>query len=202
MDWTRTVHQTKLLILDLDETLIHANEGGLDRDPDFEVGPYAVYKRPGLDGFLAAIKPYFDVAVWTSSTRLYAAPVVASIFPSDFELKFVWSRERCTMRFDPEHHDYEWAKNLGKLKRRGYRLEQVLMVDDTPAKLSKHYGNLVRVRPFLGDPADQELAQLGVYLPTLVDVPNVRKVEKRFWRKANAVALQPFGREDSACGSA
>jgi len=88
------------------------------------------------------------------------------------------------MRFDPEHQDYEWAKNLGKIKRRGYRLEQVLMVDDTPAKLAKHYGNLVRVKPFFGDLADQELFQLGEYLPTLAKSPNVRRIEKRFWRKS------------------
>lgn len=181
----------KLLILDLDETLIHATEGGLERDPDFDVGPYSVYKRPGLDAFIAAVRPHFQLAVWTSSTRLYAEPVVASLFPPDLTLAFVWSRERCTMRFHPEHHDWEWAKNLGKLKRRGYRLEQVLMVDDTPAKLARHYGNLVRVRPFLGDLADRDLVQLGEYLPTLAAAPDVRKIEKRFWRKAIPDASSP-----------
>lgn len=57
------------------------------------------------------------------------------------------------------------------------------MVDDTPAKLARHYGNLVRVRPFVGDQGDTELQQLGDYLCTLAGVPNVRAVEKRFWRK-------------------
>ncbi|KRG63830.1 hypothetical protein ABB27_17290 [Stenotrophomonas terrae] len=175
----------KLLILDLDETLIHATDCYLDRDPDFEVGPYAVYKRPGLDLFLSKVRSQFHLAVWTSSTRLYAAPVVENIFPHDVDLKFVWSRERCTMRFDPEHHDYEWAKNLDKLKRRGYKLEHVLMLDDTPAKLARHYGNLVRVKPFLGNLADRELFQLSDYLPTLAETPNVRRIEKRFWRKAS-----------------
>ncbi|MCS3811349.1 HAD family hydrolase [Xanthomonas sp. 4461] len=172
-----------LLILDLDETLVHATEACLDRDPDFEVGPYAVYRRPGLDSFLSTVSSHFDLAVWTSSTRFYADPVVAAIFPPSTDLKFVWSRERCTMRFYPEQHDYEWTKNLGKVKRKGYQLEQVLMVDDTPAKLAKHYGNLVRVRPFFGDLADRELFHLGEYLPTLAKAPNVRKIEKRSWRK-------------------
>lgn len=173
-----------LLVLDLDETLVHAVEGCLDRDPDFKVGRYAVYRRPGLEAFLHAVSSHFDLAVWTSSTHLYAAAVVAAIFPPGIDLKFVWARERCTMRFDPEQHDYEWAKNLGKVKRRGYRLEQVLIVDDTPAKLARHYGNLVRVKPFFGDQADRELFQLGEYLPTLAESPNVRKIEKRFWRKS------------------
>jgi carboxy-terminal domain RNA polymerase II polypeptide A small phosphatase len=36
----------KLLILDLDETLIHATSKKLSREPDFIVFDYFVYKRP------------------------------------------------------------------------------------------------------------------------------------------------------------
>jgi len=174
----------KLLVLDLDETLIYATEDPLERKPDFEVGPYSVYKRPGLDEFLAEVSQHFQLAVWTSSTRLYAEPIVAKIFSLDAELRFVWSRDRCTRTFDPELQEHEYAKNLSKLKRQGYSLEHVLMVDDTPTKLSNHYGNLVRVEPFLGDPTDSELFHLANYLPTLAHVPNIRSVEKRYWRKA------------------
>lgn len=41
-----------LLILDLDETLIHARELALSYEPDFWVPPYPVYLRPGVHGFL------------------------------------------------------------------------------------------------------------------------------------------------------
>lgn len=170
-----------LLILDLDETLVHAKDQPLSRPHDFEVGPYVVYRRPGVDMFLRAMHQHFDLAVWTSSTRGYAGPVVAALFPEGITPRFVWSRERCTRRFDPETHDFEWAKNLAKVKRQGYRLERVLMVDDTPEKLAKHYGNLVRVRAFEGDPGDRELFGLADYLPTLASVPNVRRIEKRLW---------------------
>ena len=172
----------KLLVLDLDETLIYATEQNLEREPDFEVGSYAVYRRPGLADFLAEVSAHFKLAVWTSSTRAYAEPVVANIFPPEIELKFVWARERCTRRYDHELHHEEWAKNLSKLKRIGYALEQVLMLDDTPAKLSQHYGNLVRIKPYFGAVEDQELWHLARYLPTLAAVPNVRAIEKRFWR--------------------
>jgi TFIIF-interacting CTD phosphatase-like protein len=173
----------KLLVLDLDETLIYARDSSLERDPDFEVGPYSVYKRPGLEEFLSKVHEHFNLAVWTSSTRPYAEPVVATIFPPHISLHFVWARERCTRKFDPELHEHEWAKNLSKVKRLGYALEQVVMVDDTPAKLAQHYGNLVRIKPFFGDLSDVELAQLGSYLLTLICEPNIRAVEKRFWRK-------------------
>ncbi len=54
-----------LLILDLDETLIWATEEALDQAPDFEVGPYSVYKRPGVAEFLATAMQWFELAVWT-----------------------------------------------------------------------------------------------------------------------------------------
>jgi RNA polymerase II subunit A small phosphatase-like protein len=177
-----------LLILDLDETLVHATDVPLDRAHDFEVGPYVVYRRPGVDVFIRAMSMHFELAVWTSSTRLYAEPVVAELFPVGIKPSFVWSRERCTRRFDPDTHDFEWAKNLDKVKRRGYALERVLIVDDTPKKLERHYGNLVRVKPFEGDPSDTELHGLTEYLPTLADAANVRRIEKRYWRKARVAA--------------
>jgi TFIIF-interacting CTD phosphatase-like protein len=45
--------KNKLLILDLDETLIHASETPLDYRSDFLVYDYYIYKRPNLDRFLA-----------------------------------------------------------------------------------------------------------------------------------------------------
>ena len=178
-----------LLILDLDETLVHATESPLSHLHDFEVGPYVVYRRPGVESFVRAMHRHFVLAVWTSSTRLYAEGVVPQIFPAEIPLRFVWSRERCTRRFDPETHDFEWAKNLDKVKRLGFPLERVLIVDDTPKKLERHYGNLVRVKAFEGDLSDTELFGLIEYLPTLAEVPNVRSVEKRYWRKATQVVL-------------
>jgi RNA polymerase II subunit A small phosphatase-like protein len=47
----------RLLVLDLDETLIYANECPLDRPADFEVAPYFVYLRPGVKAAPAAQQP-------------------------------------------------------------------------------------------------------------------------------------------------
>jgi len=56
------------------------------------------------------------------------------------------------------------------------------VVDDTARKHERNYGNLVTVRPFEGDPSDDELVHLGRYLETLAGVDNVRAIEKRGWR--------------------
>lgn len=172
-----------LLILDLDETLIHAAADGADREPDFCCGAHAIYRRPYLDFFLDFCCSNFDVAVWTTGGRDYARCVVEQTFAERAEaLHFVWSRSRCVHRFDEELQDWYFVKDLRKLKRRGYDLTQVLIVDDTPSKLARNYGNLVRVTPFLGDQGDDELRYLPTYLNRLLQEENVRAIEKRNWR--------------------
>ena len=171
----------KLLVLDLDETLVYATEEPLDRDADFRAGRYYVYRRPGLESFLARCLQWFKVGVWTSSSSSYADAVVAALFPGPASLAFAWSRSRCVRRFDPEQQNYYWIKDLAKLRKR-HPLEKILMVDDTPRKLVRNYGNHVAVKEWTGDSADRELSALLSYLEELGDVDNVRVVEKRGWR--------------------
>ena len=172
----------KLLVLDLDETLIYSVEARLDRDPDFVTGPYFVYKRPGVDRFIESVSRLFQLAVWTSSSSLYADSVVSNLFANHSDLAFVWSRDRCTPSFDPATYRHDFAKNLNKVKKLGYDLRDVVMVDDTPTKLARHYGNLVRVKPYQGEQMDSELTLLDAYLQSISELDNVRELEKRHWR--------------------
>ncbi|NTX03290.1 NIF family HAD-type phosphatase [Myxococcus sp. CA040A] len=181
-----------LLVLDLDETLIHAREAPLERAADFRVFGFHVYARPHLERFLTECAARFRLAVWSSAADAYVAAIVHHLFPPELRPELVWGRSRCTFSvdrarvleegfMDPSSH-YEYAKKLHKLKRRGFRLERVLIVDDTPAKCLHNYGNAIYVRPFEGQVDDIELLALSDYLATLADVPNVRVLEKRGWR--------------------
>ena len=141
-----------LLVLDLDETLIRAGGDELVA-ADFTVAGYRVVKRPFVDHFLATVSGWYDVAVWTSGGSGYADAIVPALFGElAGRLEFVWANDRCTRRYDSHTLEYCDAKPLRKLRRRGYRLERVLVVDDSPEKHRQNYGNLVRVTPFLGDP--------------------------------------------------
>jgi RNA polymerase II subunit A small phosphatase-like protein len=173
-----------LLILDLDETLVHASEVPLARAPDFVVASYALYLRPGVAAFLDHVAQHYALAVWTSSSPLYARAVVDHVFADPTSLAFVWASDRCTLRRDLERDTWDQTKPLRKLRRRGYDLRRVLVVDDSPEKHTRNYVNLVIVRPFEGDPADDELASLSRYLEQLAAAPDFRRVEKRGWRKA------------------
>ena len=175
------MNEPLLLILDLDETLIHSTESSLGREPDFTAGQYMVYQRPGARSFIREMAELFTLAVWSSGSSDYVSILVDKLFGKTSPA-FVWARERCTRKVDPETGEYHWLKNLMKVKRRGFSLSRVLVVEDSPEKLKQSYGNLILVTPFLGDPGDDELPLLAKYLSLLRSCENVRRVDKRSWR--------------------
>ena len=188
------MQEKALLILDLDETLIHASATHIGEDFDFQVYDYYVYKRPGLADFLAHCEAHFTLAVWSSASDDYVQAIVKQIFPTQLVPAFVWGRSRCTPFRLPEVDEqgfynldygrgYEFAKRLKKVTRRGFDLKRTLIVDDTPEKVRQNYGNAIYIKPYLGAGEDQELAYLADYLLTLKDVVNVRTIEKRDWRQ-------------------
>jgi TFIIF-interacting CTD phosphatase-like protein len=174
--------ERKLLILDLDETLLFATEEPLDIQEDFMVGEYFIYFRPYLKRFIDYCAGNFEVAIWTSSTESYAEEVCRQLFPAPSPISFLWARKRCTRCFDYEIGEQYWVKDLKKVHRKGYALKQIIVVDDTASKLKRNYGNLICIKEFLGDPNDKELHLLESYLELLNQEPDIRKIEKRSWR--------------------
>ncbi|MCA6361696.1 MAG: HAD family hydrolase [Bacteroidetes bacterium] len=182
-----------LLILDLDETLIHAAPKPLAREADFSVFNYSVYIRPHLHYFLKFVKPHYQLAVWSSASDDYVAEVVKRIFPADIPLEFVWGNSRCTPYFPAFDEtslvsphgfgNYLYAKKLNKLRKRGWDINRMLIVDDTPAKVQFNYGNAIYVNEWTGQTDDKELYYLAFYLQSLRNVHNMRTIEKRNWKE-------------------
>jgi carboxy-terminal domain RNA polymerase II polypeptide A small phosphatase len=185
-----------LIILDLDETLIHATRNPLYEHWDFELLDYKVFIRPHLPYFLSFLKENFDVAVWSSASDDYVAKVVEKIFPEDYGLKFIWGRTKCTHKpdfskaeeigyFDYYSH-FEYIKNLKKVtKKFPYKKEQILIIDDTPRKSMYNFGNAIYPTEFNGNKKDNELELLTTYLETFKSITNVRTIEKRSWKEAS-----------------
>jgi len=117
--WTSSYGVRMLLILDLDETLVYSTTTLLDRAGDFRVAEYVVYQRPGLEHFLRFVARDFETAIWSSSSSGYAQEIISHIFSSPSSLRFVWTRGRCTRRFDPETKESYWVKDLKKVRRLG-----------------------------------------------------------------------------------
>ena len=119
--------------------------------------------------------------------------VVKNIFPSEYPLEFIWGRSKCVYKRNSnidESRYYDWnstnhyhyVKPLKKLKRKGFRLERTLIVDDTPHKSQLNYGNAIYPKEYTGTLKDDELMSLLDYLMLLKDEPNVRIIEKRGWK--------------------
>ena len=172
----------KLIILDLDETLIHATEFELDRPCDFKFDKYFVYERPHLRQFLSDISNHFLLGIWSSAGDEYVNEIVRYIKPDNVEFVVVWGRSKCSLKRDLTFDTYCFEKRLDKLKKKGFRLEQILVVDDSPSKSRTNYGNAIYIKEFTGDTSDTELQFLYDYLLTFKTVDNVRTIEKRRWR--------------------
>ena len=187
-------HKT-LPILDIDETLIFGSKQKLDKPFDFTVFNYFIYQRPYLKEFFERIKDHFLIALWSSADDEYVEEIAKKIIPKDIKLEFVWARSRCSYKrnFNAVFDDYQdysasdtshyhFVKPLKKLKKKGYTLERILIVDDTPHKSKENYGNVIYPTEYRGEETDNELLLLAEYLLTLKDKTNVRRIEKRGWK--------------------
>lgn len=170
-----------LLILDIDEVLIYSTKQIPDAKYDFYICDYYVRKRPYVDKFISEISKKYELAIWTSAGEIYADEIISILFPNIQDLKFIWCYERCVHRYD-EYGNIHDIKDLRKVKRIGFDLRRVLVVDDDFKAFERNYGNLVLIKPFRGDTSDKELLYLLDYLELMQAVENVRVVEKRGWR--------------------
>jgi RNA polymerase II subunit A small phosphatase-like protein len=193
-----------LLLLDLDETLIHSEEfprtqSSAAKEFDFKVefGSedywYMTKKRPFLDEFIKFAFENFDVGVWTASTEDYATIILENIGIDKNKLKCFYTRENCGMRLDYESNSYYGVKNLQKLKKRAWsktytnkvgqmrELDRILIVDDIAATAVNNRSNLVLIKPFYFNDNDVELLKLISYLQKIKDEPNYRTIDKRGW---------------------
>lgn len=165
----------KLLVLDLDETLIFANRKITDRTPDFvtDLGR-AFYKRPYLDEFLNYCRHNFELGLWTQSSDGRLEDVAWNLFVG-FDLKFKWGRDHCSK----DEGGYPIIKDLRKIETElKIPLSKVIVVDDE----QEHYTtegkkNILKfVRPWHGELDDNYLERLPELLDMLGPVHDVRLV--------------------------
>lgn len=190
--------QKLLIVLDLDETLIHSSDHklvdlqyiGLFTQYSFV---YFVYKRPYVDDLLDFCFEHFDVGVWTAGSKEYANLIIPLLFGKRKPV-FVFSEDRCTIKYYSSSCRNEFSKiseiSIKKLKKiwqkRYYQKDFTLVVDDTPTTFVNNYGNAILVYKWMGDPKDKELLYLKNYLKQLLTFAGRwRSIEKRYWHSSN-----------------
>jgi RNA polymerase II subunit A small phosphatase-like protein len=80
--------QVRLIVFDLDETLVHVTEVALPCAHTFQVGPYFVYVRPFASDLIRFCASHFKIAVCSSSSELYVERVTAELFGTSFPVAF------------------------------------------------------------------------------------------------------------------
>ncbi|XP_051532103.1 CTD nuclear envelope phosphatase 1A isoform X3 [Myxocyprinus asiaticus] len=105
----------KILVLDLDETLIHSHHDGVLRPtvrpgtpPDFilkvviDKHPvrFFVHKRPHVDFFLEVVSQWYELVVFTASMEIYGSAVADKLDNNRSILKRRYYRQHCTLDLD------------------------------------------------------------------------------------------------------
>lgn len=146
----------KCLVLDLDETLLHSSFKPIP-NPDFvvpveiedQVHKVYVLKRPGVDQFLQAVGPLFEVIVFTASLSKYADPVL-DLLDIHQVIQHRLFRESCT------NYKGNFVKDLGRL---GRDVRQTMIVENSPLSYLFHPENAIPCETWYDDPNDTELLQ-------------------------------------------
>jgi RNA polymerase II subunit A small phosphatase-like protein len=182
-----------LVIFDIDETLVYTRDEALACEPTFRLGTYNVYVRPYAHQLMAVASEVFDdVAFWTAGSREYGKAIAGRLLPSSIEPFFVWGRERATRRLrdlaSPGALQVEerWYYRKYIYKVPMYDRSNVIAVDDRPESFEHDYGNLLSVRPFTGDQADDELRLLATYLQAIPEEVTAHvhtDIDLRAWRR-------------------
>jgi Dullard-like phosphatase family protein len=155
------------LVLDLDETLVHAVPAVKPMFPaellkvSQDDGDFALWLaiRPHVHQFLSSLAAHYELVVWTAGTEPYGRAVVQRLDPSGSFISYSLYRQHCTQQ------DGRFIKDLNRLAR-----ENVRICDNNPVSYSFQPTKGIPVNDFLGDPQDMELVKLLRELSPIDDV--------------------------------
>ena len=179
-----------LVILDLDETLIHTSEKPLTvREHDFTNEYGFGYIRPGAVSFVRDLlkDPRYKVMIWTSGNDRYANNIVNALGIDKSDLVLFYTAKRITIsKIDREsvyygEYHYKEIKTLIKVKRSlKYSFNRMIAIDDDEIYYERQYSNQIKIPKYIGN--DNEVSPFPVirkYLSFLSDKDDVRPFEKR-----------------------
>lgn len=180
----------KLLLLDLDETLIHCSGdlslGGLfDQEVDFinqDGVPLTglLNVRPGACQFLQNMSANFEVVIFTASMKYYADRILKILDPTKQFISHVFYRESCAKtRLDKLVKDLSVFGNVP--------LEDMILVDNNMYCMWPQPQNGIPILNFEHDRGDQELLQLEHFLLSLRDTNHLPRLREHF--KVHTVSM-------------
>jgi len=179
------VVKRKILVLDLDETLIHSHHDGVLR-PTVKPGTPAdfvlrvkidnqpvrffVHLRPHVDFFLTVVSQWYDLVVYTASMEVYGTSVADKLDRGRGLLKRRYFRQHCTI-------DYSgYTKDLSAIHS---DLTSIFILDNSPAAYRQFPHNAIPIKSWFCDPSDTCLLNLLPFLDALRFTSDVRSILSR-----------------------
>ncbi|KAG7314988.1 hypothetical protein KOW79_022291 [Hemibagrus wyckioides] len=175
----------KILVLDLDETLIHSHHDGVLRPtvrpgtpPDFilkvviDKHPvrFFVHKRPHVDFFLEVVSQWYELVVFTASMEIYGSAVADKLDNNRGILKRRYYRQHCTLDLGSYIKDLSVVHN---------DLSSIVILDNSPGAYRSHPDNAIPIKSWFSDPSDTALLNLLPMLDALRFTSDVRSVLSR-----------------------
>ncbi|KAI0952270.1 hypothetical protein AcV7_008139 [Taiwanofungus camphoratus] len=188
-------HLPKTLVLDLDETLIHATSRpmlatsssgsgllglsmfgrgnkGAGHMVEVVLGGrstlYHVYKRPFVDYFLRKVSGWYTLVIFTASMQEYADPVIDWLDAGRGILTRRLFRESCT-----QLPNGSYTKDLSIVEQ---DLARICLIDNSPICYSVNEANGIPIEGWTHDPHDEALLDLLPVLDSLRFTSDVRRI--------------------------
>ncbi|KAK6049175.1 Dullard-like phosphatase domain protein [Cooperia oncophora] len=195
----------KILVLDLDETLIHSHHDGVIRPmvkpgtpSDFTIKVvidrhpvrFSVHARPHVDYFLSVVSQWFDLVVFTASMEVYGTHVADKLDNGRGILNRRYFRQHCTMDYGG------YTKDLSAIHQ---DLSSIFILDNSPRSLQKVSSmitwyqevaiaeNAIPIPSWFSDPSDTCLLNLLPFLDALRFTSDVRSILSRNQQSFNQV---------------
>jgi len=176
-------NKKKTLILDLDETLIHADFDGRFENHDQRISflydeqeiSVDIFIRPGVFEFLKNVSEIFEIFIFTASKKEYADAVLDFLDPQKKIFKHRLYRDNCI-----PINNRIYLKDLRIFINR--KPENIILVDNSFYSFCNQPRNGVLINSFYNDKQDRELVNLLNYLQNyLYGVSDVRIINEQIF---------------------
>ena len=138
------------LVISLDETLIYFKIGSIKNNKG------VVRLRPGITELFEAIKPYYEIVVFSSGNKKYTDLIINSFDNKNIYIDYKLCRDHCTVICN------DFVKDISRI---GRPLDKIVIVDNIPQNYRLHKENGINIKSFYGDnPNDKILFSLSKIL--------------------------------------
>jgi len=163
----------KVLILDLDETLIHCTEKPNENSVIVKMpskggeATFYIKKRPGLEKFLSQMSKHYVLILFSVATKTYISSILKVLNIED-HFSLILDRTFCK-----SSGINTYSKDISIL---GLSPKSVIFIDDSIENAKMQPQNTLIIQQFIGDENDRELSIISKYLIRTAETEDLRTV--------------------------